>query len=275
MDDQQQAAVPSADEQGQVSPTEQTSEQVSDQTQASESTQESTDDNQGEHINNSSEEEKEPTRKEKRISKLERQKEGIDNLLSQLKGPAQNQGQEDQKPIISQQDYESGIDPQELERRIMEREEQARNKSVRDAVSFMDYRDQVKDFKRDVEDTMKSPELDPTSDEYDEALDDLVSSQFESMNSVYDPYTGQTSFVPKVKMSELLAKQKAVIERRTTRATANMETRLRDQSSDNDLVPGTQPTKSEPSLDELRSQMRSNPGKVADELRKKLKYSED
>lgn len=128
---------------------------------------------------------------------------------------------------------ETEIDPQELIRRQENRERVLTEKLSRDIEQKLAYNQKQTAHFKDVEETIKSPELDEKSDKYDSVLDKLVAKQYELENRVYNPYTGTFEFVPNRSMSEIFNEVKSDLEANGQRSQAHVRETLHevDQNS--------------------------------------------
>lgn len=148
---------------------------------------------------------KKPTRAERRIHSLlqklkekDKPSEGYSPVESEL---AQQVVGPDLTP-----DEEGFVDANAIK-------EAAKQEAIREVMAAMQQREAVKEHLDDVEQTLKAPELDPKSDKYDPDLDKLIAEEYEKINKMVDPYTGQEIFVPREKMSDIYKRMKGVLEK--------------------------------------------------------------
>lgn len=177
------------------------------------------------NINNSPEEE--PKKKETRGSRR------ISDLIGKLKAKDE-QVQPDPfqrpEPLIRPEEYELGIDPQEIERRQRNREFILAQQIKKEVFEESKFRDTVNDFASDLDRVSEITKDDPE-------LDDLVAEQFDLANHTYHPTTGERMFIPRVKASEIYDKLKKVIEKKSVRAQAETTVKLREMSQDSVVAP--------------------------------------
>jgi len=230
------------------------------------------------------EEEKKPSRLEKRVKQLEEKRGKIDDTLKRLKSVAQfhQEGKPVDRlpwevgasePLIKPEEYVEGIDPKVLEERLSRQRLADKEAIKKEVIAEFEYKSKIQDHLNDVEDCKKIPELDEKSEKYDPELASLVVEQYNLANSVYDPFSGGRVFIPKVKMSEIYNRYKPVIEKWRTKGEVQATQKVVEQIGETAVAPSSQKKTSEPSLEEMRSQLWSNPGKVAEYLEKKLPKS--
>ncbi len=199
-------------------------EQTSDSTDQAQSGESSTDGQSKEEVNSSADGQKQPTRRDKRIQKL------IEKLKTK-DAPVTDQefakalGIDPNAPLINQNEIEQGIDPAVLENRQRQREMLVERRAKNSAIAEIEFKGAVKDHLADAEQT-----LEKLKD--DEILDELVADQYHALNYITDPFSGKEYFVPKVKMSDIYAKQQKMLEQKIARATADTSARLSDQSQE-------------------------------------------
>lgn len=182
-----------------------------------------------EEVNNSAEEKK-PTRRDRRIHKL----------IDKLKGKDQEQMSEDDyakalginpnDPLIKPEEIQTGIDPEELNRRQRAKELLIERRAKNAAVAEIEYKSNVKDHLADAEETLKKLEG-------DDILDEIVADQYSALNYQTDPYTGQKYFVPRVKMSEIYAKQQRILDAKIAKAQSETSVKLAQQSQESVVRP--------------------------------------
>jgi hypothetical protein len=197
-----------------------------DQTQQDVSEESETD------IKNSETEERRPTRYDRRVSKLISKLKDKNTNTQGVADSDVNQlfGVNPDEPLIRPEEYETGIDPAELQRRQQAREMAIEQRIMRNLETKQQFKSTVLEHVSDAEATAK--EL-----EQDEVLDEIVTEQYNLANYTIDPYTGQEVFVPRVKMSEILAKQKKLLDRKISSAQADVSLSLRNQASNTALPP--------------------------------------
>ena len=91
--------------------------------------------------------------------------------------------------------------------------EAAKQEAIREMMAVIQHREAAKEHITDIEQTLKAPELDPKSDKYDPDLDKLIAEEYEKVNKIVDPYTGQEVFVPREKMSDIYKRVKRVLDK--------------------------------------------------------------
>lgn len=202
-----------------------------------EETQEETDDT-------SSSREQEGGDTEEKKSRYERR---VDKLVSKLKAQSENKATEassdifGDEPLVRPEDYENGLSEQELEQRLMARSIQEKEQIKRELKAEAEYERNVADHIADI-DSVQS-RLGDNKD-----LDYLVAQQYEALNYLTDPRTGQTVFIPRVKMSEIYAKLERVIDKKSTQAAADVSGKLADQIGEQ-AVPSSVSSNSNPDLE--------------------------
>lgn len=187
--------------------------------------------------------EKEVTPNGKRSTRGERR---IQDLLGKLKATQtqaqtvhQNVLDEGNQPLISEEEMESGaIDPRTLQNRfnatLKAERANIKNEVMRDLEAQNQFRSTITDNLSDLEATQKA-----MSDEGNADLEDVVAEQYKLANYSIDPYTGQEVFLPRVKMSQLYERQKAILDKRTAARVASTNTKLADIVSESAGVVGS------------------------------------
>ena len=203
-------------------------EESTDSTESS-SVESSTTEEGKEEIKNSAEDKK-PTRRDRRIHKLIDKLKSKDQEQMSEEQYAQTLGIDPNAPLIKEEEAQMGIDPNVLNQRQRARELLVERRAKNAAVAEIEYKASVKDHLADAEDTLKKLEG-------DDVLDEIVASQYDALNYQTDPYTGQKYFVPKVKMSEIYAKQQKVLEAKIAKAQADVSVKLAQQSQDSVVRP--------------------------------------
>lgn len=222
------------------------------------------------------------TRLEKRIEALQEKLEGakteedrdrIKRLIEKLMQKKQEGYVPFPKePLIRPEDLETGVDPQELERRQALREFALKEEIKQEIQAQNEYINNIKDHMRDYEETLKAnPELDPNSPDYNKNLADFVAQQYFLANSVYNPFTGKTELVPTVKTSQIYAQVKSLIDRERLKAQAEVKGKLSNDLQSSAIPPSSPAQQGEPDLETLRKDLWNNPEKVAEYLERKLK----
>lgn len=198
---------------------------------------------------------KKPTRAERRV----------EQLLHKLKDrPQPPTYQAKDQPLITQEEYETGIDPQALEQRLNQRLE-ATSAKTREAIrTELAYENEARSHMADLESASK--DLDPK-------LEKLAVRQYEALNYTYDPFSGQRVFVPTVKFSEIVNQVKADLEDITTTRVAESTQRIARAAQEAAIQPGVG-GKDKVALTDLQKNIWRNPEAVARELEGRLGYSE-
>lgn len=206
--------------------TEATEAQASDSTEAQSG--DSTEGQTKEDVNNSAEAQK-PTRRDKRIHKLIEKLKTKDAPVSE-QDFARTLGIDPNAPLISKEDVEQGIDPVVLERKQRQRELLVEQRAKNSAIAEIEFKGAVKDHLSDAEQT-----LEKLKD--DDILDEIVADQYRALNYFTDPYSGKEYFVPKVKMSDIYAKQQKLLEQKIAKATADTSARLSQTDQESAVRP--------------------------------------
>lgn len=168
------------------------------------------------------------------------------------------------EPLIKPEDLETGVDPQELERRQALREFALKEEIKQEIQAQNEVVNNIKDHMRDYEETLKAnPELDPNSPSYDKNLADFVAQQYFLANSVYNPFTGKSELVPTIKTSQIYAQVKSLIEQERTKAQADVKGRLLNDYQSSAIPPSPRPSIPEEDEQALFERAKSS-GRVED-----------
>lgn len=214
------------------------------------------------------------TRLDKRIETLQEKLEGakteedrdrIKRLIEKLTQKKQAEYVPIPKePLIKPEDLETGVDPQELERRQALREFALKEEIKQEMQAQNEVVNNIKDHMKDYEETLKAnPELDPQSPNYNKNLADFVAQQYFLANSVYNPFTGKTELVPTVKTSQIYAQVKSLIEQERLKAQADVKGKLSSDLQSSAIPPTPQPTFPEEDEQALFERAKSS-GRVED-----------
>jgi hypothetical protein len=176
----------------------------------------------------------------------------IQDLLGKLKA-TQTQAQTvspdivnpDIQPLITDEEKATGaIDPEQLQTRFNAALKAERNnlkaEVMRDLEAKNHFESSINEGLSDLEATQKAMATEGNQD-----LEDMIAEQYRLANYSIDPYTGQEVFIPRVKMSQLYEKQKALLEKRTTARVAATNTKLADIVSESAGVVGSSTQSSE------------------------------
>lgn len=167
---------------------------------------------------------KKPTRAERRIPQLlEKLRSSGESKtdapsLSQILGPEQ--------PLIRPDEYEQGVDPNELERRFQDARLRDREVTKRELRAEMSFEQSVKDNLSDVESTQKELEDEP------EQIDRYVAEQYQALN-----FNAQGQFVPRKKMSEILKDAKSIMEAYGVKAVSEVTGKMVKQAEESAVAP--------------------------------------
>lgn len=183
-------------------------------------------------INNSQEVEQKQTRRDRRINKLIEKLKGKDSTSQPAPDINQVLGLQPNAPIITDADVDEygGIPKDVLNRRLEEKLLQERQLIKQELAAETSYKETVRDHLSDAEKT-----LELLKD--DEVLDEIVAEQYDLINYSIDPYTGQKVFTPRVRMSDIYAKQKRLLDSKITKAQADVTGRLHSQSQESAVAP--------------------------------------
>lgn len=191
---------------------------------------------------NNSENGKKPTRYERRIDKLIGKLREKDAPKQQESSPDFNSifGMQPNQPLIRPEEAENGIDPNEFNRRLETQRLVDREIIKKEIQADQQFKDVVKDHLADAE---KTAEL--LKD--DEMLNEIVAEQYDMANYTINPITGNRDFTPRVKLSDIYAKQKKLLDAKIAKATADISGKLANTSQTGALSPSLQgnSTKSE------------------------------
>jgi len=171
----------------------------------------------------------------------------IDQLTAKLKGsnPAGYQAYQNifpDEPLIRQEEYEVGVEPQVLEQRFNAKLNQAKQQWFQEADARITLRETISSHESDVLSVAEKVKDDP---EFEQRLTDL----YQKENTVYNPLTGQYEFNPQVKMSEIYQREVAFLTSRMTKAQANVQAQMQDLSGQQ-AVPVSGKSESSPNYDE-------------------------
>lgn len=206
----------------------------------------------------------------KKPSRLERR---VDKLVSKLKEQTQSPTQEvisnvvGEQPLVTQEDYTNGLDPQVLEQRLEQRRFQDREQIKQELKIEAEYKQGVTEHLQDTEKVQEKLGDNPE-------LDKLVAQQYEALNWLTDPRTGQTVFVPRVKMSEIYDNLSKVIEKSNVQAAADITGKIVQQAGEQAVSPSISNTPSDNSEDEALFNKAKSTGNVrdwAEVLKRKVK----
>jgi predicted transcriptional regulator len=195
----------------------------------------STPEKKEEQVNNSEDGNK-PTRYERRVQKLigklkekdQNQTNGVAPDINEILGLNPNQ------PLINPNEIaDGGIDPVELERRQQAREMSLRQSIKNEIAAETQFKDTIKDHLADAD---KTAEL----LKGDDAMDETVAEQYKLANYQVNPFTGKEEFVPRVKMSDIYAKQKKLLDAQIAKATANVSGKLSQTGQESAIRPSSQ-----------------------------------
>lgn len=230
------------------------------------------------------------SRLEKRIENLQGKLEGakseedkkrISALIQRLTERLKAQGSFSpypikKEPLLTEADIESGVDPQELERRQQLREMALKEEIKQEMAAQQQYVSAIQEHLNDYEKVVaENPELDPKSEKYDQELADFVAKQYFLANTVIDPVSGREQIVPTVKTSEIVAQIKRILEKKTTQAQTEVAGKIRSSAEQSAIPPSAVRETPTPDIEELRKMVWKDPRKVIKTLKEKLKYSEE
>jgi len=172
-----------------------------------------------------------PTRKERRIQQLIGKLKDKDKAESQgTKGLDQLLGLNPNEPLIKPEEYEQGVDPQELERRQRNREMALEQRVLNRVASQQQYREKVGDHLKDAEAMADTLASDPD-------LDKAATRLYNDVNYQVDPYTGKEVFTPRRKMSEIVENLQNVVSKRATAETTKIGKKIAEQISEEAVRP--------------------------------------
>lgn len=137
---------------------------------------------------------KKETRAERRIKNL------LDKLHSRDNQDTSGANQLREKtPLIKPEELESGVELPVLQERMDQRLEAATPELVNRVKNELAYEQAHQDHVKDAEEVAKQLESDPD-------LENYVAEQYELVNRILNPMTGEMIWAPVAKMSEVLAK---------------------------------------------------------------------
>lgn len=188
------------------------------------------------------------TRLERRIEKLQEKleaaktqedKERIQELINRLIQRLQTQQviPEEllrQKPLIREDEYGMEIDPEELERRIAEREQQVILRAVQAVENKRRYEAALQEHISDWEKVLQEEEI-----KNDKDLKNFLEAQYRAINFSINPLTGQEDFFPVAKPSEIYAQIKKILDKKRAEEGAKTLSELRKQSQESSVPPAT------------------------------------
>jgi len=175
----------------------------------------------------------EPTVVEKKENRAERR---IRQLSSRLKD--EREAKKDftsfSGSVVNPEDMENGLDPKELDRRIQQREQNLA-RSIKSELAYEKAQeDHLSDLGLVEEKLGENP-----------SLEKIAVRQYEAVNYMIDPVSGNRVFVPVVKMSEIVSSLEKDLEPLMTRATSDVSKRLHEQSESAALRPTSTTTSGE------------------------------
>lgn len=236
-------------------------------------TSESQEGSEDSDINSSDQKEQtEPQKKsrlDRRIEKLNEKKTGISSTLDRLqtvKQQVENPKRQDAlvDSLFSEEEKKTGqVDPQELERRIQQRIEQASSDATRRSLQQIQYNNTINEHIVSSEKIKDKPEF------QSERFSQEFERQYELANTIYNPMTGEYTFVPKVSPEEVYSNLKSLVDDQVTRATTKVNKDLQEQASTRPLDPTGQSESSDLSQEDLDRMLWSNPEKVGQYIEKK------
>lgn len=183
---------------------------------------------QGEEVSEptSTETEKGGDDTERKQSRAERR---VETLVEKLKQQGQNVDPSlvyGDEPLFTPEEIESGqFDPTALSERLQRREARNRQLAEQQVMQRLEYNNSINEHLSDTEVAQKELSNDPD-------LEKLVVRQYNALNMMTDPRTGQEVFVPRVKMSDIVKEMKAVIEKKSNSSAADIQAKLNAQAND-------------------------------------------
>jgi len=207
------------------------SSEVQEETQAPDQEQEEI--QEQESVAEPTQQEKKPTRAERRVQQL---LEKMKAQKSQGEYPDLASANTQDEPLISPDDYESGIDPAALEQRIKAREQrnlQASTQNIKQQLKAeFAYEQAAKDHEADLESVSQSEDI-----KKNPALERMAVRLYEKENYLVDPRTGQTFFNPVIKLSEALKIVKQDLAEATGVALADVQVKANENRETGALSP--------------------------------------
>jgi hypothetical protein len=205
-------------------------------------------------------------RLQKRIAKLEEKletaktqedRDRISALIGRLKSKAQATQEVppellQSEPLIKPEEYGAEIDPEELERRIAQREQTTVLKAIQAVESKRRYEGALQEHISDWEKVLQDPQVSQDPD-----LRDFVESQYRLANFVVNPFTGKEDFVPTLKPSEVYSKVKKILEKKATQVASQTYGELRQQAESQSPPPSV----SKPQVSDAEEQALLNKAK--------------
>lgn len=139
-------------------------------------------------------------------------------------------------PLITKEDLENGIDPAVIEARQRQREQLIQAQTTQGAIAQMEQRFELKQtintHLSDLEATKSALEQEKNED-----LKDVIAEEYQMLNYVIDPQTGQEVFYPRVKMSDLYAKYKKILSTKVSAQVAENKVKMSDIASESAVLP--------------------------------------
>ncbi len=179
---------------------------ASDETSSSETQEETQDLDQGQEETQEQESAQQPTAEERKPTRAERR---VQQLLEKVKAQKNVDSlsnlettQADER-LFTPEDYENGIDPEALERRVSEREQRKLQQSTQgikqQLKAELAYEQAAKEHESDIDQVSKLEDI-----KKNPALERMAVRLYEKENYQVDPRTGATYFNPVIKLSEAL-----------------------------------------------------------------------
>lgn len=191
----------------------------------------------------------------------------IEQLIGKLKTRPTAELPTQTKPeqLIRPEEIENGIDPQALQQRV-EQTIQASSQQTRAQIKAeLAYEGAVNDHMADL--TSASENLDPS-------IEKLAVRQYEAINYQINPFTGQQVFMPTVKFSEIVKQIQQDFEQATASRVADATTSLAKQVQQSAVQPTGDSTERF-NIKDLEKQIWNNPTGVMNQLKSRLRYSEE
>lgn len=138
----------------------------------------------------------------------------------------------EETPLIRPEEYETGIDPQELARREAIRQQQLGYKLKSQIKTEFAYERAMDDHRADLEAVSSNPDI-----KKNPALERMAVRLYERENYQVDPRTGQTFFNPVLKLSEALEIVKHDLTEATGNALADVQVRANENRETSALAP--------------------------------------
>lgn len=193
-----------------------------------------------------------PTRGQKRIKDLIGKLKGSDEEETPKMDVNELLGIDPNEPLIKPEEYTTGVDPQELERRQRAREVALEQRILQKSAINSSYRESIRDHASDAEATAKALKEDPD-------LDAAAAEYYENVNYTIDPYTGKKVFTPRLKMSSIVKKLQNIADKKAAAATSEVSHKLAAQKGDGVVRPtaGKQPKRkfADKSIEEMEAEL--------------------